>query len=79
MNNDTVCFTGISKHGKIIVKKRRPVGVFLSIFSSAWIPGETKTPVVKMTSQMNTNIYLNHAEFKFKLFNKNPYLYQVTM
>ena len=57
MNNESECFTGISKHEKTMYEntsaKRE---CFHTLFSSVWIPGETRARVVYMASQMNRDV-----------------------
>ena len=49
MNNESQCFTAISKHEKTMV--------ICPLFSSVWIyPGETIAWVVYMASQMNRDV-----------------------
>ena len=54
MNNESECFTGISKHEKIMVKTRaRSASVFVHCFQVFGYPGETIARAVYMPSQMN--------------------------
>ena len=58
MNNESECFTGISKHEKIMVKTRaRSASVFVHCFRVFGYPGETRARVVYMASQMNGDMY----------------------
>jgi hypothetical protein len=57
MNNESECFTGISKHEKTMHEntsaKRE---CFHTLFSSFGYPGETRARVVYMASQMNRDV-----------------------
>ena len=53
MNNECECFTGISKHEKIMVNTRaRSASVFVHYFRVFGYPGGTRARVVHMASQM---------------------------
>ena len=57
MNNESECFTGISKHEKIMVNARaRRASVFAIIFECLDIPGGRRARVVHMVSQMNQDV-----------------------
>ena len=57
MNNESECFTGISKREKTMVKTRAPSASVLSIvFECLVYPGETIARVVYMASQMNRDV-----------------------
>ena len=57
MNNESKCFTGISKHGKQCMKTQaRSASVFIHCFRVFGYPGETRARVVYMASQMNRDV-----------------------
>ena len=57
MNNESECFTGISKHEKIMVNTRaRRASVFVHYFRVFGYPGGTRARVVHMASQMNRDV-----------------------
>ena len=57
MNNESECFTGISKHEKIMVNTRaRSASVFVQYFRVFGYPGGTRARVVHMASQMNRDV-----------------------
>ena len=57
MNNESECFTGISKHEKTMYENtRRSASVFIHCFRVFGYPGETRAPVVYMASQMNRDV-----------------------
>ena len=58
MNNESECFTGISKHEKTMGKTRvRSASVLSIVFECLDIsPGETIARVVYMASQMNRDV-----------------------
>ena len=57
MNNESECFTGISKHEKTMVKTRaRSASVLSIVFECLVYPGETIARVVYMASQMNRDV-----------------------
>ena len=57
MNNESECFTGVSKHGKIMVNTRaRSASVFVHYFRVFGYPGGTRARVVHMASQMNRDV-----------------------
>ena len=57
MNNESECFTGISKHEKIKVNTRaRSASVFVHYFRVFGYPGGTRARVVHMASQMNRDV-----------------------
>ena len=57
MNYESECFTGISKHEKIIMKTRaRSASVFVHCFRVFGYPGEIRARVVYMASQMNRDV-----------------------
>jgi aspartyl/asparaginyl-tRNA synthetase len=51
MNNESECFTGISKHEKTMYEN-----VFIHCFRVFEYPGETRARVVYMASQMNRDV-----------------------
>ena len=54
MNNESECFTGISKREKRMVNTRaRSASVFVHYFRVFGYPGGTRARVVHMASQMN--------------------------
>ena len=57
MNNESECFTGISKHEKIMVNTRaRSASVFVHYFRVFGYPGGTRARVVHMASQMSRDV-----------------------
>ena len=57
MNNESKCFTGISKHEKIMVNTRaQSASVFVHYFRVFGYPGGTRARVVHMASQMNRDV-----------------------
>jgi hypothetical protein len=57
MNNESECFTGVSKLEKQCMKIRaRSVSVFIHCFRVFGYPGETGARVVYMASQMNRDV-----------------------
>ena len=50
MNNESECFTGISKHEKTMYEN---TSAFIHCFQVFGYPGETRARVVYMASQMN--------------------------
>ena len=57
MNNESECFTGISKHEKTMYETRaRSASVFIHCFRVFGYPGETRARVVYMASQMNRDV-----------------------
>ena len=57
MNNEGECFTGISKHEKIMLKTRaRSPSVFVHCFPVFGYPGERQARVVYLASQMNRDV-----------------------
>jgi hypothetical protein len=58
MNNESECFTGISKHEKTMYEKTRAqsASVFIHCFRVFGYPGETRARVVYMASQMNRDV-----------------------
>jgi hypothetical protein len=49
MNNESECFTGISKHEKTMY-------IYIHCFLVFGYPGETRARVVYMASQMNRDV-----------------------
>ena len=58
MNNESECFTEISKHEKTMYENTsaRSASVFIHCFRVFGYPGETRARVVYMASQMNRDI-----------------------
>ena len=57
MNNKSECFTGISKHEKIMVNTRGQSGsVFVHYVRVFGYPGGTQARVVHMASQMSRDV-----------------------
>ena len=57
MNNESECFTGITKHEKIMVNTRaRSASVFVYYFRVFGYPVGTRALVVHMASQMNRDV-----------------------
>ena len=66
MNNESECFTGISKHEKTMVKHERAARVFLSIvFECLDYPGETLARVVYMLDVMILILRVNMLDDKY--------------
>ena len=57
MINESECFTGISKHEKIMVNTRaRNASVFVHYFRLFGYPGGKRARVAHMASQMNRDV-----------------------
>ena len=57
MNNESECFTGISKHEKTMYENTSAKrDVFIHCFLVFGYPGETRARVVYMASQMNRDV-----------------------
>ena len=63
MNNESECFTGISKHEKTCMKTRaRSAGVFIHCFRVFGYPGETRARVVYESNESRRNRMFSFAD-----------------
>ena len=57
MNNESECFSGISKHEQTMCENTSAnASVFIHCFRVFGYPGETRARVVYMASQMNRDV-----------------------